>query len=280
MNNNSRYAVSFLTLDQLKAFESLSREFKPPVIRVYVSSDLVLDDEYSLNLCKTIAQKSPQTEWILMLPEILRSKEETYLQAVDQLLEKKDPFTGVLTGSIEGIGYYAGKNIKLYGDHNLYLWNSHAIHAMSSMLSGGCLPLELNVTEQKDLLQLSFPWDKIVYGHIPMMITANCVAKTTDQCQKAYHGEHSFYLQDRMNKSFPVRLVCRHCFNVIYNCLPLSLHKELGKYQEKSCLRLQFTLEDHKLTEEILRFFLMSDPKESKPPYAEYTTGHEKRGVL
>ena len=279
MTNERRFSVSFLKPDHLKAFATLPNAFTSKVIRAYVSSDLLLDDAEALRICENLSEKMPWTEWILALPEILRSKEESYFQEVDALMAKHELFAGVLTGSMEGLGYYAEKNIKVYGDHNLYLWNSHAVKALGGILSGGCLPLELKGAEQKDLLELPITWDKIVYGRIPMMVTANCVAKTTDRCRRGNQREQQVFLLDRMDKSFPVRLVCRHCYNVIYNCLPLSLHKELDRYQEKACFRLQFTVEDRAQTERVLAFFLKADTRDLEPPYAEYTTGHEKRGV-
>ena len=279
MINERRFAISFLKADQLKAFVSLPNELSSKVIRAYVSSDLLLDDADALRICNDVAGKMPWMEWILSLPEILRSKEESYFKEVDSLIAKNAMFAGVLTGSMEGLGYYAEKKVKVYGDHNLYLWNSHAVKAVNGVLAGGCLPLELKGAEQKDLLELPITWDKIVYGRIPMMVTANCVAKTTDRCRRGNQREQQVVLLDRMDKSFPVRLVCRHCYNVIYNCLPLSLHKELDRYQEKACFRLQFTVEDRAQTERVLAFFLKADPRDLEPPYAEYTTGHEKRGV-
>ena len=279
MIHERSFSVSFLKTDQLKAFDALSDELKSKVIRAYVSSDLILDDAEALRICDHLEKKMPWTEWILALPEILRTKEESYFHEVDALMTKNSFLSGVLTGSMEGVGYYAEKNVKVYGDHNLYLWNSRAVNALSEILAGGCLPLELKSAEQKDLLDLQIAWDKIIYGRIPMMVTANCVAKTTDHCRKGNPSERTVVLLDRMGKSFPVRLVCRHCYNVIYNCLPLSLHKELDKFQDKACFRLQFTVEDRVQTERVLTFFLKGDFSELKPPYAEYTTGHEKRGV-
>lgn len=279
MSLDCKFSVSFLMTDQLKAFDSLSEELASRVVRAYVSSDLLLDDADALRICDNLAKRMPWMEWILALPEILRTKEEHYFQEMDALMAEHATFAGVLTGSMEGLGYYAEKNVKIYGDHNLYLWNSSAVKALNGVLAGGCLPLELKGAEQKELLEFPISWDKIVYGRIPMMVTANCVAKTTDHCRKQNQKEQLVVLMDRMDKSFPVRLVCRHCYNVIYNCLPLSLHKELDKYQDKACLRLQFTVEDRMQTERVLAFFLQADSRDLEPPYAEYTTGHEKRGV-
>lgn len=83
--------------------------------------------------------------------------------------------------------------------------------------------------------------------------------------------------------------------NIIYNSVPLSLHGELSKWKEQVDFRLDFTVENEDETEEIMAYFLkitdsLSASSKSdldynvntpslKPPYNDYTTGHEKRGV-
>ena len=108
-----------------------------------------------------------------------------------------------------------------------------------------------------------------------MMVTANCVLKTAGRCQDGI--TKTVTLTDRYRHDFPVETVCSHCYNVIWNCLPVSLHKSLQEYE--GCLkRLQFTTETAAQTEQILDFFMDGGAEESEPDFA-YTTGHEKRGV-
>ena len=121
----------------------------------------------------------------------------------------------------------------------------------------------------------------VVYGRFPMIVTANCIGKTSGDCSKGRSVQTSkqpISLVDRYGKEFPVALNCRHCYNVIYNSVPLSLHrlveKENGKY------RLDFTIEDGKETKRITEFFCRCYMQMGEePPYLEYTTGHSKRGV-
>lgn len=115
-----------------------------------------------------------------------------------------------------------------------------------------------------------------------MMITANCVANTTSGCMKK-SGEHYAELTDRYHKSFPVELNCTHCMNIVYNSVPLSLHKELTKWKREVDFRLDFTIETAQDTGHVLDYFLKLSESDyaqmQNPPYKEYTTGHEKRGV-
>jgi putative protease len=129
--------------------------------------------------------------------------------------------------------------------------------------------------EQRDILDPAFPAEKVIYGRIPMMVTANCVQKTTDRCQPQENPK-ALDLIDRYHKRFPVQRNCTHCFNVIYNSVPLSLHKELCKWSGLVTGRLDFTTENETETLEVLEYFAGT---RKELPYGEYTTGHEKRGV-
>ena len=64
--------------------------------------------------------------------------------------------------------------------------------------------------------------------------------------------------------------------NILYNSVPLSLHKDLGGWRGTADIRLDFTIESGAETIRVLEAFL----KGGDPPYHEYTTGHERRGVV
>lgn len=82
-------------------------------------------------------------------------------------------------------------------------------------------------------------------------------------------------LTDRYHKRFPVVRNCTHCFNVIYNSVPLSLHKDMEKWHSIT-ERLDFTTETEEETFRILQYY---GGVYKELPFADYTTGHEKRGV-
>ena len=97
-------------------------------------------------------------------------------------------------------------------------------------------------------------------------------------------------MEDRYGKSFPVYSDCLCCYNVIYNSVPLSLHRQFPwKIPSDGDYRLDFTLEQEEETRKIIRFFhhlATCSEKEGAgatdkqaPVFEEYTTGHFKRGV-
>ena len=153
------------------------------------------------------------------------------------------------------------------------MWNVEGRDFWMQYLDGFCLPLELTAAEQKKIIDPAIPTEKLIYGKIPMMVTANCVTQTLDRCRKGEDGRIT-ELTDRYHKRFPVMRNCTHCFNVIYNCVPLSLHKEADRQIVVG--RLDFTTETEEETLQILNYY---GGARKELPYVEYTTGHEKRGV-
>ena len=126
-----------------------------------------------------------------------------------------------------------------------------------------------------------------IYGHLPMMISAGCIKKTTDKCSGKLHELHSEQLNiiDRMNNTLPVTCNCRNCYNVIWNAHPTSLHKRLDKVlltETIDNLRLDFTVESGKRTAEVLQYYIDRlngvEPEDIFKKEA-FTAGHFSRGV-
>ena len=117
-----------------------------------------------------------------------------------------------------------------------------------------------------------------------MMVSANCVAATAGGCRGKKRGQDRKFaaLTDRYGKVFPVYLNCGHCYNVIYNSLPLSLHQNADRIKKAGIFtfRLDFTAEREEETKRVLRFWMEGEENLYKDvPYEEYTKGHFKRGA-
>ena len=156
--------------------------------------------------------------------------------------------------------------------------------------------------------------EMLVYGYLPVMVTAQCITKTVDQCRKqteakaAYSGEEKSNrnirkLTDRYGNPFLVENRCEACYNIIYNSVPLCLFDEIAALREigPSRLRLQFSVEDGEQTRRVLQECIQafsggtqketagsppdfkndtergSDPHQ---PAGRFTRGHFRRGVL
>lgn len=280
------FVLSLRTVEQLSAAAEfvdkavlMRKTF--PVCRIYIEGDMLLTEtQETLKLCSFLKDCTKDgIEIAVSLPYIIRKRDDGYLAKLFALLEQnKRIFGGVQVRSLDGIGLWEKIPGRIYGDAGFYIWNRETLKAWMPFLSGFCMPLELTGREQMSLLRENpLSCEKIVYGRIPMMITANCVAKTALQCRHDRNKERSIVrLIDRYRKAFPVELNCFHCMNIIYNSVPLSLHGELAKWKDKVLFRLDFTLEDKGETMKILDFFIKNT---RELPFSEYTTGHERHGT-
>lgn len=287
------------------------------VERLYVESHLLLEvrtniqsgDKAEAGCGKTrqaldILEAKGIALWIA-LPYILRSKD---VGIMDHALElyRQGRIQGFLVRNLEEYGWLRQQkdvvlSWRIQLDHTVYMWNSPTAAFWLKKNCGLTCPLELNGREWRQLVDQicrkkgdnvpeRFVPEKLIYGRIPVMVTANCIAKTAGKCLRgqtdraegirveATRAEAS--LTDRYQKQFPVELRCDVCVNVIYNSVPLSLHREWERC-EHVYKRLSFTTESGAEMGRILRFFADSaGAGRQKPPFEDYTTGHEKRGVL
>jgi putative protease len=138
--------------------------------------------------------------------------------------------------------------------------------------------VELN---DKELRRLDIQDSMFIgYGYQPVMITANCMKKTTGNCDRK---KGFLSIQDRYQKTFQVQACCPYCYNVIYNSTPLYLadQPEIIEQLDPAELRLDFTEETGKQTEKIIKAYAEAVYFQKKIPASkmEYTRGHIKRGV-
>ncbi len=273
--------VTVRTLDQLSALSDAVLEDKIQVRRIYVDSDL-LTGNFSADSILLLKDLCRYTEIFAALPYIIRHRDKIFMRELYQWISENDSIIhGCMVRSLEGYAYLkeSGYSEKISSDAGFYIWNRKTLEYWRDKLDCICLPWELNAGEQKSLLNSidNNIAEKIVYGRLPMMITANCVARTSFACRKE---ESVVWLTDRFQKKFPVAINCTHCMNIIYNSVPLSLHGSFHKWSDSVFCRLDFTVEDKKETAQILSYyFALSKGIGSQLPFSDYTTGHEKRGV-
>lgn len=266
----------------LQSIEQLYTACQYPCDRIYIDSDLYIKE---FNLVSQYMKKSPKIDFFLALPYIVRQKDSSYLQKLTLLLQ--DNIKGFLVRNQESLFWVFSLPCRydIVTDTGLYCFNSQTIRFWSKYGSECYLPYELNEKEcgqlancnktssTKDSQKLSM----VIYGTIPMMLTANCLKKTTENCVKD-HNRHIMYLTDRYNAKFPVLCNCEHCYNIIYNSLPYSLHQKQKELQKLGLFaaRIDFTLESAEEMKEILDYYF---GEKDVFPITKYTAGHYKRGV-
>ena len=294
MESYGNYHISVRTLPQFRAvleFTAKNSNFTEKIRRILICGDLFLQEREQIVEALRRAKALNNASLVIVQPYILRKNDEEYLRQLLQAAQMYPEVTGFLIRSVEGIGYLYEKRSfpVIYADCGFYLWNTEALQLWKDTIRGFCLPLELSGSSQRELLQKSkelrssdgsvISPEKLIYGRIPMMVTANCLKKTTGKCEPLEHSEQ-VELIDRYHKHFPTVLNCRHCTNILYNSYPLTLYKELDRYRNLCNFRLDFTVEDAKETAQVLHFYASCECGQSiVRPAWEYTAGHEKRGV-
>lgn len=230
-------------------------------------------------------------ECLLLLPHIYRAEAKRYFDAHLRELSEAG-FDGAVIRAWEEAELIARwrregvffPKITVF-DHGLYSFNSLSEEWMEQMLPGETIrftaPLELN---SRELEEKGIRGEELmVYGNIPMMVTAQCLKKTLEGCTGR---PELLWMRDRKGKEFPVKNHCRFCYNTIYNSSPLSLlaDRSLIERLGPSVLRLSFTTEQPERIREVLKAFseefISGTEKGGAPELSgEFTRGHFKRGA-
>ena len=277
-NRLPRFRLSFEEPEQLEAalaYPQLSQS----------ADELAVDSTgFAAEIWKETARKVQEAglACMLILPHIFRIEAKAYFKKnLDKL--KSAGFDGVVVRSIEEIQWLkeAKTGLPMIFDDTMYTWNHGAAEAMKAMgASRITMPLELNGRELQNTDFGQVPTELVVYGYLPMMVSAQCIKKTTSGCDKR---QETVRLKDRTGKLLSVKNHCRFCYNTIYNPSPLSLlgcAKEI-RGLEVDGLRMKFTTETKEETADILNLFLKGRMEENSGSAAlnEFTRGHFRRGV-
>ena len=267
----------------VSTYDQFTAAVMHPCRRVYIDSDLFLSRYKHISGCM---EEHAGIEYFLALPYILRERDEDYMRRLTELLVHDKTIRGFLVRNYEEAAYvlHFEKKYKMVPDAGLYIFNRMSVDFWFQYTDEYTLPYELNSKEIRNLVSYAHSVGAnstmIVYGRIPMMISANCIRKTSDRCNKGVDGvnekemaPHSVRLKDRYGAFFPVETNCIHCYNIIYNSVPYSLHLQREELIRTGAdiWRYDFTMESGEDCALIL--------EKGKFPYEEYTTGHIKRGV-
>ena len=228
-----------------------------------------------------ILSEAERAQCLIALPHVCRTSSRNRVRKLAGM-----GFRGVLARNPEEIDIlrqirYEGLVV---GDGSLYQWNTAARDLLLEHCDKLSLGWELSYKDMIPLMKGAANRQLLqVYGRIPMMITAGCVKKTTGKCSRAEQG--FFAIEDRKGMRFPVRCVCGHCSNVIYNSLPLSLHGFVKNADPvisgAAGWICAFTTESGAETMDILRWYITGgEDKDARSVFREYTTGHYRKSAL
>lgn len=229
------------------------------------------------------------SELCLSTPHIHRGEiPEKWLRSAQKWLEQG--MKGFLVRNLESYAVLKkmGYGEKCILDASMYTWNDQSVDFWREEgVLRNTVPLELNEGELKHRDNTSS--ELLLYGYIPLMLSAQCVRKNLFGCTGKYE---TAYLKDRYNSEFPVKCSCdpwgknisekaKYCYNIIYNSIPYGLpgEKDQVKKLNLHSLRLAFTIEEPEKAKAILKEFRTVYQENGKPSGRRYTKGHFKRGA-
>ena len=173
----------------------------------------------------------PRVCWDRELPQLLRELETLKGLGVRE----------AMAGTLDGVRRAVELGFLTRGDFGLGVYNSQTLKELKKLgLKSATASFELKLAQIRDLSK-AIPLEAIVYGHLPLMLTENCIVHN-------HTGQHSCgggqRLVDRKGETFPV-VKAWGCRNEILNGKTLFLADKAGDYQRLGLetARLMFTTE-------------------------------------
>ncbi len=214
---------------------------------------------------------SDDAERIVINPGVICK--DRAMQKLAVCLEKLEQY-GYKNLRAENIAWLKEVNrFSVLGGFRMNITNSAALKALSAAgLKTVCLSPELNIAQIRDI-EKCVPAEAVIYGHLPLMLTENCVLKNMKKCPCSGTGR----IYDRKNKCFYVLRDGQECRNIILNSVPIYMGDRLGDIKRAgvSLGQLMFTIENAAETEEICRVYF-----DGRKYTGDYTRLHFYKGVL
>ncbi|OOB77844.1 MAG: hypothetical protein BEN18_01295 [Epulopiscium sp. Nuni2H_MBin001] len=172
--------------------------------------------------------------FLVALPAIMRDDIwEKY--SLDKLFEYKN--MGYLCRTLGQVHYIIANKKICEVDYNLNVTNME--HAQF-YLDSGVSQLTLSLETKENL-----PFQKIIYGHMPVMTTAQCLLGHYKQCG----NKGKYHLTDRVGAKWPIITDCKSCTMQILN--GNSAEEKLS-----GMVRLNFSIETERETQIVLKRLL------------------------
>lgn len=260
-------------------------------VRTAEQMEMILEEEaigriyVDCTMFPRIWEKDSYVEWItkvhaagkeiyLVMPYIFRERTRKQYEAAYNRIFGAG-WDGILIANYESFAFLKehGYTGRIMTDYNLYEFNQESRKFWKEKgVFEFTAPVELTERELQDLRVKD--GEVIVYGYLPMMISAGCIQKTTRGCLKK-SGQTT--ITDRYRNPFVVKNECDYCYNILYNYVPLYLGDRMEEVYQigPGRIRLMFTTERQQEVRQILSAYF--EGKEL--PEGTYTRGHWKRGI-
>ena len=270
-----------------------------PEVNVYISdpeqlaevlnsrADGIIIPLYLLKKAAKILEKPCDKKLYICLPFIIREEgmdncREKITENIRSFIKDHD-VEGFYVSNTEGLSILCKESFKknITGGIHIYVTNRESYRFFRNTgIDKTTVPVELN---RHELINREIKGEELlIYGRIPVMISANCIYNTKNGCKKSEDG-HVLNITDRKQADMFVRCICSECTNVLYNSEVLSIadEDELFDRIRPSSVRFSFTNETASETAGILNTYFEGRRKNgsSVKPVDRYTKGHLNRGI-
>lgn len=274
--------ISVHTKEQLEAVLEFAGDSNGSAERIIIDYPLYLDMDTDLSDRLT----DSGFEVILSLPAVFRERSMKLFDTIADRIRTDSGISinGVLVHTLDELYFIADRfpEMKIITGTHVYAANSYAYSFLKEKADTVFMPYESDLKNISATLTDANA-EVVIYGYIPMMISAGCIKNTYGKCDHVSSYEKPVGLTDRKNKRFFVYTDCLTCTNIIYNCVPLSLHNYQDKLMRSGIDRacINFTIEDASVVKNVLGAYLDNDPDRiDEIASMDHTTGHIKRRLL
>lgn len=155
---------------------------------------------------------------------------------------------------------YLNKGLKkLRLDYNLNVFNNEAV---MYWVEKGAEVIGVSMELSKlELKEMQGPLERIIYGHLPLMTTEQCILGNYKICNKTHTGNYAYTLKDRKESLWQLTTDCEACKMQILTEHPLLTlpGRDLGQVPF-AYYRLNFTKENGQETKEVLSHLFQETP--------------------
>jgi putative protease len=230
LNNN------FEVIDKLKDYDNIEK--------IYV--DISLRDDVLIDVIEKIIKINKKP--VIKLPKVIRYKDIDVIKNIFNILENKKTKCHYQVESLEGLALIKESISydRIIIGPGLYSFNDFALNFMSKYSRNSFYPYEMSLKDIKSFKVKNNCF--MIYGHIPVMISAQCVEKNTSVCS---HNDKVNYLKNDDGEFLAV-CRCKFCHNVIYSAKPVAYFEYIDELIKNGVE--EFNMEFlHETQEEIIK---------------------------
>ncbi len=264
--------ISVLTAEQYAEGKAYANDNENATLAIDMDGD-----------CADLLYEGLEKPAYVMLPRVSKPLTRSAVEALLPKLLSRGAVGGIVVRTLDQLVYVKrlqkelGTSARVVTDTTLPVMNEEAL---TWLLANGATAVTFShELRREELAAMAAGGYLTVYGRDAVMVTEQCVRKTVEGC-----GTSGFAtLRDARNAEFPVRNLCRYCYNILYNAHTTSLLPYMEQVESLSCkgLRLDFTTETATEMRSVLARLdaARQGERSVNEENGAFTRGHWRRGV-